>query len=109
MINEATWNALDVACPGGNEWPGCIFDWETNPRAASALLGTPNGRFVGWMLLQHPNELPRKTILKVRSFIAGTGIGRHGGMWNFLFEIGSLPEPPAPPEEPPDGAAATTG
>jgi hypothetical protein len=48
-------------------WPGISFDMEHNDHA-KALLGTPNGSGVAWLLAQHRSQLCRKSIAEVRLF-----------------------------------------
>ncbi|KAJ8109708.1 hypothetical protein OPT61_g7266 [Boeremia exigua] len=55
----------DAGCPGCCKkipWPGLTFD--TSSQEGQALLGTPNGSGVVWLLKQH-DELASKTIARV--------------------------------------------
>ena len=44
-------------------WPGISFDIER--KEAKAILGTPNGKGVAWLLAQHRAQLGEKTVKKV--------------------------------------------
>jgi len=48
------------------EWPGDWFGMDTDK--GKALLGTPNGRGVAWLLAQHKKQLGRKVVSGVRVF-----------------------------------------
>ncbi|KAF3034171.1 hypothetical protein E8E12_005653 [Didymella heteroderae] len=52
------------------EWPGVTFD--TSSDEGHALLGSPNGAAFAYFLMQHKEELGRKTITKVTVFRAET-------------------------------------
>ncbi|KAF2014225.1 hypothetical protein BU24DRAFT_409984 [Aaosphaeria arxii CBS 175.79] len=61
--------------PGGDPtknklkpWPGYYFDAYT--RACKALLGSPNGSGVAWMLIQRKEELGRKTVTGCSVFVS---------------------------------------
>ena len=49
-------------------WPGLTFDIESEE--GQAILGTPNGSGVAWMLIQHKAQLGEKKIKKVTVFHA---------------------------------------
>jgi hypothetical protein len=49
-------------------WPGVIFDIESEE--GRAILGTPNGSGVAWMLIQHSKALGERAIEKVTIFHA---------------------------------------
>ncbi|KAF2648826.1 hypothetical protein K491DRAFT_611948 [Lophiostoma macrostomum CBS 122681] len=48
------------------EWPGITFD--INTEQAHALLGTPNGSGIAFLLFQHKQQLGHKTVEKVTMF-----------------------------------------
>jgi hypothetical protein len=50
-----------------HSWPGISFDMEHSDHA-KALLGTPNGSGVAWLLAQHRSQLGRKSIAEVKLF-----------------------------------------
>ncbi|KAL5114890.1 hypothetical protein ACEQ8H_007208 [Pleosporales sp. CAS-2024a] len=49
-------------------WPGTAFEMDTEE--AVALLGTPNGKGVGWLLAQHKEELGHRVVHRVSVFWA---------------------------------------
>jgi hypothetical protein len=61
-------NAGEKALP---RWPGVIFTM--NSEEGMALLGTPNGSGVAWLLAQHKKELGHKCVEKVRLWYSLTG------------------------------------
>ncbi|KAK5132539.1 hypothetical protein LTR08_008856 [Meristemomyces frigidus] len=69
VINKATqavmWLALESVgiTDGPKAWPGTKFDMSTD--AGRAILGTPNGNGVGWLLFSHREGLGWKTITSV--------------------------------------------
>ncbi|KAH8724374.1 hypothetical protein GQ44DRAFT_728022 [Phaeosphaeriaceae sp. PMI808] len=52
-------------------WPGIEFSMET--AEGQALLGTPNGSGVGFLLIQHKRDLGHKVVEKVRVFFPDLG------------------------------------
>ena len=44
------------------------------------------------MLLNRPNELPRRTIKSIRLFQSDADFGISGPQWSLLFELGTLDE-----------------
>jgi hypothetical protein len=58
--------ALDRVGKPLGPWPGVVFDMNTDE--GQALLGSPNGLGVGYLLIQHKNSLGMKTISKVTVF-----------------------------------------
>jgi hypothetical protein len=67
-------------------WPGVDFDIKSDE--GLALLGTPNGNGIGWLLAQHKRELGHKVIIKVTIFYHETVIQNEE--WedaNLLFHI----------------------
>ena len=53
------------------EWPG--FEFEVDSVEFNALLGTPHGSGVVFLLLEHPNEMPGKNIESVNIFATEDG------------------------------------
>lgn len=51
---------------GPPNWPGVDFWMDTD--AGKAILGSPNGNGVGWLLAQHHAQLGRKAISRVTVF-----------------------------------------
>jgi hypothetical protein len=70
VMNEATNFVVDsINAANGTEmaaWPGVAYDAESEE--GRALLGTPNGSGVAFMLIQHKEQLGRKKIGKVTVF-----------------------------------------
>ena len=62
------------------EWPGIKF--VPGEDEFQALLGTPHGRGIVWMLVDHPNELGGKTIESITMFTAGSDDN-----YNLLFTL----------------------
>ncbi|CAE7185341.1 hypothetical protein PTNB85_07087 [Pyrenophora teres f. teres] len=56
----------DLAAGEDLYWPGLVLD--ANSEQAMALLGTPNGGGVAWMLAQHRQQLGHKVVEKVVLF-----------------------------------------
>ncbi|CAA9962858.1 hypothetical protein PTMSG1_06226 [Pyrenophora teres f. maculata] len=56
----------DLAAGEHLYWPGLVLD--ANSEQAMALLGTPNGGGVAWMLAQHRQQLGHKVVEKVVLF-----------------------------------------
>lgn len=52
------------------EWPGISFPIEPECEEGLALLGTPNGASVGWLLAQHREQFRGKRVTKVALFYA---------------------------------------
>lgn len=50
------------------KWPGDKFDVDTDADAVKAILGTPIGQIVGYLLAQHKAELGDKVIKSVDVF-----------------------------------------
>ncbi|CAA9962859.1 hypothetical protein PTMSG1_06227 [Pyrenophora teres f. maculata] len=73
IMNATTCEVLKsvIAKQGVEEyslWPGLTFDIESEE--GRAILGSPNGAGVAWMLLQHKTQLGEKKIEKVTVFYA---------------------------------------
>lgn len=68
-------------------WPGVVFDMAEEE--AAALLGTPNGNGVGWLLIQRKQELGHKVIATVSIFFSELvyGDGDIEEQPNLLFYI----------------------
>jgi hypothetical protein len=70
IVNEQTIQVMEEVLGRRGErlkpWPGVKIEFPE--RDALALLGTPNGRGVGWMLIQHKRQLGLKTIRAVTIF-----------------------------------------
>lgn len=73
VANDDTKNiVVDVESRIGHsigDWPGEVFqitDTDVNQRDGLAILGTPNGAGVAYLLFQHKEYFPKKTISKVR-------------------------------------------
>ncbi|CAF9923129.1 MAG: hypothetical protein HETSPECPRED_005248 [Heterodermia speciosa] len=49
-------------------WPGYTFTPQGEPDEFYALLGTPHGRGVTYLLIDHPNELPGKSVESITIF-----------------------------------------
>ncbi|KAF2748228.1 hypothetical protein M011DRAFT_486081 [Sporormia fimetaria CBS 119925] len=71
VINELT-NRILIRATGGRvqPWPGVTFTSETEE--ASALLGTPNSVAIGYLLMQHKEELGNRWVSAVRVFHCDT-------------------------------------
>lgn len=52
------------------EWPGVIFDVDSEE--GRAILGTPSGSGIVWLLAQHKQQLGEKRITKITLFCAET-------------------------------------
>ena len=63
-------------------WPGIDFDMGTE--AGKALLGSPNGVAVAWMLIDRQTTFPGKTVSKVTVYVDDVGDT------SLLFHIGDL-------------------
>jgi hypothetical protein len=61
------------------QWPGVTFTMESDE--GKALLGTPNGSGVAWLLAQHKKELGHKIVDRVRLWYEGKGPA------NLLFHL----------------------
>ncbi|KAF2713396.1 hypothetical protein K504DRAFT_498213 [Pleomassaria siparia CBS 279.74] len=69
--NQETLDVIDLALESVKQyttekWPGNTFGMDSE--AGKALLGTPNGRVIGYFLAQHKAELGQKTVTKVTAF-----------------------------------------
>ena len=53
------------------QWPGLVF--RNGSPGFQALLGTPHGKGVAWLLVDHPDEFPGKDIESITMFTT-TGI-----------------------------------
>lgn len=62
------------------EWPG--IKYVPGQDEFQALLGTPHGKGIVWMLVDHPDELDGKTIESITMFTAGVD-----GNYNLLFTL----------------------
>ncbi|KAF1834133.1 hypothetical protein BDW02DRAFT_499116 [Decorospora gaudefroyi] len=67
-------------------WPGINFPMETEE--AKALLGTPNGAGIAWLLAQHKKELGHKTVETVRLWYS-----KYVGTPNLLFHLKNVEAP----------------
>ena len=88
VSNQITLGVIDSYAPNVGAWPGKSFD--INSRGGQALLGTPNGYGIAFMLLQHQAELGNKKVQKVTAWHAGIG-GKC-----LLFELGDEQDPTEP-------------
>ncbi|EDU43951.1 conserved hypothetical protein [Pyrenophora tritici-repentis Pt-1C-BFP] len=73
-------------------WPGISFDADSEQ--AHALLGTPNGSGVAWLLVQHKRQLGHKVVKKVTLFYTIRNVGTlpQECQPNLLFWIGEVGE-----------------
>jgi hypothetical protein len=78
--------------PQRPRWPGVSFDTDT--RAATALLGTPNGIGVGWLLAQHKRELGHKVVDKVVVFFTNCADWETPNLLFCLGDAGKEEKPP---------------
>jgi hypothetical protein len=70
-------------------WPGIDFDMTSEE--AKALLGTPNGSGVAWLLAQHKEELGQKTVEKATLWYSLTvNPSDREGIPNLLFHLKDL-------------------
>ena len=78
-------------------WPGVYYGMETDD--GRALLGTPNGLGVAWLLIQHKKQLGRKTVAGVRLYR-----NKDDNLASLCFYLKDVPlhPPELPPEEPKD-------
>ncbi len=65
-------------------WPGVPFAKGTDE--FQAILGTPHGKGVVYLLVQHPNELPTKNIQSVTVFSTPPRLGNVPRQ-NLLFTL----------------------
>ena len=79
ILNQALQNA-NVAPP--RPWPGQEFSMSTEE--GKALLGSPNGIAIGWMLVDRQTTFPGKTVTKVTVFENDQGDP------SMVFTIGDL-------------------
>ena len=91
IMNHDTYQVLGNIFAGHglhqcHSWPGLTFDIESEE--GRAILGTPNGSGVAWMLIQHKAQLGEKKIKKVTVFHASAS-GDHciSGRPSLLFWI----------------------
>ena len=67
MTGDATTDIIQATTQGDEgDWPGMPF--ETTTDAGTALLGSPNGWGVGYMVAQHNQELGGKVVDRVVVF-----------------------------------------
>ena len=90
VTNPITQGVINDYAPGVNPWPGKTFN--IGDRGAQALLGTPNGYGVGFLLLQHQTTFGNKKIQKVIVWNDATVNTEP----NMLFEIGDEQNPTEP-------------
>jgi len=69
--------AIKSVDAGMRPWPGITFDMESE--GGRALLGSPNGRVIGYMLGQRKLELGRKIVKKVHVFHSNDIMDTMGG------------------------------
>ena len=65
------------------QWPGLVF-MRGSP-AFQALLGTPHGKGIVWLLVDHPHEYPGKDIESVTIFSTPSTSGLND--YNLLFTL----------------------
>jgi hypothetical protein len=68
-------------------WPGVSF--HACSENGEAIIGTPNGRGIVWLLATHKQQFGAKTVESVRVWLTGT---RDAPTVNFLFTITPLSE-----------------
>ncbi|KAF1842229.1 uncharacterized protein K460DRAFT_358868 [Cucurbitaria berberidis CBS 394.84] len=70
VVNNLTNSMVDtINLENGTEtkaWPGTSYD--ATSKEGQALLGTPNGSSVAYLLIQHKNQLGHKTVEKITVF-----------------------------------------
>jgi hypothetical protein len=66
-------------------WPGLTFTMETDE--GKALLGTPNGSGIAWLLVQHRKYLSHKAVEKVQLWYSITSAP------NLLFHLKNVEKP----------------
>lgn len=64
-----------------SDWPGNDFEMDTS--IGKALLGTPNGNGMGWLLIQHKGQMGHKVIEKVRVYEHGADGTQAPALWSF--------------------------
>ena len=58
VVNDETRGVVDLAYPNGKSWrTRHSHAWKPTSPDFFAVLGTPNGQGVGWMLAQHMGEM----------------------------------------------------
>ena len=93
IANFDTLAVLRELCSENTAYGAC--SWDANTFAGTEILGTPNGRWVGYMLMSHVEDLGPLTISNVKAFTAGFSAN---GNWNLVFELKPYESsvPPAP-------------
>ncbi|KAG7008294.1 hypothetical protein G7Y79_00006g019140 [Physcia stellaris] len=95
--------------PDGEEWPGRKL--VPNEESFWAVLGTPHGRGIAYLIRDHPNELPGKSIESINVFRGDKGVRQ----WHLLFTLdgpGNNPLDPSdfmPPSEEDSDSTSRTG
>ena len=79
---------MQAVAPNVPGWPGITFDIST--REAQALLGTPNGSGVAWMLPQHQSSFGNKKVQSTTIF-ENEKFGQ-----SLVFALGEDPDPREP-------------
>jgi hypothetical protein len=85
------WRAIKENWDDQVKWPG--IDFQADSDEFAALLASPNGRGVAWLLLNH-HQLGRKTIDSVRVWYDGT--------WMLLFVFKVVTDQPSDQTRSPD-------
>ena len=76
ITTQSTEGVIEMAANPGRTrdlfekpWPG--YRYAKGTEEFQALLGTPHGKGVVWVIIQHPNELPNKDIESITTFTVG--------------------------------------
>ena len=71
ISNPITTGVIDLYAPNVGPWPGLIFD--IKERGGQALLGTPSGKDVGFLILQHQKTFGDKKVQEIRAWSSAEG------------------------------------
>ena len=87
-VTEATRAIIEIAAGVGvgsfsAEWPG--IEYRKGTEGFQALLGTPHGKGVVWLVVDHPNEMPGKDIESITMFTTPATLG--GAAYCLLFTL----------------------
>lgn len=88
IISTDTNNVINTLVSNLPQWPGVTYltlDWQ-----GQALLGSPNGRGIGWMLLQHQGTFGNKKVQSVQVWKGSDGFP------SILFTLGEEEDPQEP-------------
>ena len=80
MAGDTTPKINELEAP----WPGKEF--RPGSTGFVALLGTPHGRGIVYLLIQHPNQLPGKSLESIRVFTTKEGRNKY----HLLFTLSGV-------------------